>query len=104
MIHAFRNDNHLTRADAHLPVPELDGQFSLDDEEQFIFPFVMVPIEFAFQFGQFDIRVVQLADDLGTPEFMEQAVLLLQIDFLHTCHRLLLLWDALFSPGCFSQQ
>ena len=41
-------------------------------QKQFIFLVMMMPVKFALQFGQFYIRVVQFANNLRTPEFMQQ--------------------------------
>ncbi len=67
MLHAAWDDRELALVQPQVAVAQLDEQSPLDDEEQLILVFVPMPDELAFELDQLDIRVVQLARDLGTP-------------------------------------
>src|SRR5881394_2367887 len=64
---AARNDDELALAHRHVAVPELEQQPAFYDEEQLVLQIVMMPHEFAFDFDELDVAIVELADDLRAP-------------------------------------
>ena len=52
-------------------VLDLDTHAAFEDLEEFVFVIVLVPDEFALELGDFDVLVVDLADDFGGPEVGE---------------------------------
>src|SRR5690348_14354583 len=75
------NDRELSRLEHDLAVPQLDHQPALDDVEELVFGFVVVPHELAFELDRLDVEVVELADDLGRPVVGEELQLFRDVDF-----------------------
>jgi hypothetical protein len=76
MFDSARDDDEFAFVDDGFMVAELHAQHAFDDEKQFIFVFMMMPDEFAFQFDCFDLAIVYLADDARVAVVGEQAELL----------------------------
>ena len=53
------------------PIPQLDLEMTVQDEEQLVLVFVVVPDELPFELGQLDLLSVQLSDDPGAPVIAE---------------------------------
>jgi hypothetical protein len=62
-------------------VSEFDAEASLEDEEEFVFVFMMVPGEFALHFDEFDLLIVQPCDHFWPPVFAEEAEFFGKIDW-----------------------
>ena len=58
----------------------LDTHAAFEDLEEFVLVVVFVPDEFALELGDFDVLVVDLADDFGGPEVGEAGAGLEEID------------------------
>lgn len=67
VFNSFRNDVEIPRTEMHIAISELNGQVSLDNEEEVVGVVVGVPDELTFEFGQHDVVAVELFDDLGGP-------------------------------------
>lgn len=61
----------------------LHAERSADDEEEFVFVVVVMPDEFALEFRELDVGIVEFADDLGTPRIREGCEFLGERDLLH---------------------
>jgi hypothetical protein len=83
VIRAARNYYEFTGTDANLAVAEFYEQPAFDDEEQFILVLVMVPDEIALHLREFDVRVVQLPDDLWTPVIAEEREFISHVHLFH---------------------
>jgi hypothetical protein len=59
VLDTSRHHEQLTWAQSHIAVAQLDGQFTVDDEEQFVGVVMGVPDELALDFHDFDLVVVQ---------------------------------------------
>ena len=75
MLNASGNDDELALFQPNVAIGQPDQQSSLYDEEEFILRIVMMPDELSLDLHQFDVRVVELADDLRTPVVLEEAEL-----------------------------
>jgi len=88
---AVGNDNELPGMDHDLAPRAAFAhghlQRAFNDEEQFVFDLVMVPDELTLQLHHLDVKIVHLADDLGTELIVEQRQLLDGIDFFHAGYR-----------------
>jgi len=69
-------------------VLELNAQLPLEHQQKFVFGLVMVPIEFAFDLGQFDRLIVQVPNQLGLPVLVEGSQFFRNIDFFHDSSRI----------------
>jgi len=59
---------------------DLDTHAAFEDLEELVLMVMLVPDEFALEFGDFDVLVVDLADDFGGPEVSELGAGLKEID------------------------
>jgi hypothetical protein len=80
---AARDDDEFPFAHERFVVAEFHAQRASNDEKELIFPFVMVPDEFALQFHSFDVTFIHLTDDLGVPVIGKEAEFFLQVNFFH---------------------
>jgi len=75
MLHASGNDHELALFQPDVAIRQPDQQCPLHDKEELILSIVMMPDELSLDLHQFDVRVVELADDLRTPVVLEEAEL-----------------------------
>ena len=75
VLDAPRDHEQLPRVEIDVPVAELNGQTSLQDEEEVIGVVVLVPDELPLQLHDLDVVVVELRDDLRAPVLREGAEL-----------------------------
>ena len=69
---AFGDNVHVAFVEVDgFAIAKLDGELALEDEEEFVFVFVGVPGEIAFEFGELDLLAVEFGDDFGCPCFIE---------------------------------
>ena len=80
------NDQKLALRESDLPVREIHGESSLDDQEQLFLVLTMMTDELAVKLDQLDLLAVQLADDLGTPVILESRKRLLNVHFVRHAH------------------
>jgi hypothetical protein len=83
MLDAAGDDDEFAGANYRLVVSEFHAQRALRYEKEFVFMVVMMPDEFALYFDDFDLRLVQFADDALFPMVREKAELFTEIDSLH---------------------
>jgi len=76
VFNASGNDRKLALFQSNITFSEPDQQLSLHDEKQFVLRFVMMPDELSLKFCQFDVGVVQFADNPRTPILVEETQLL----------------------------
>jgi hypothetical protein len=76
MLDAVRNDYKLPCIHDGFMVAEFHAQGALDDKKQFIFIFVMMTHELAFELDRFDLAIIHFADDARVAVVGEQAELL----------------------------
>ena len=84
MLHAVRDNEEFPGLDGDLAVAKLHSERSLDDEKEFVFRFVKVPVELALQLGQLHQLTVERTHDARVPVVTEQGELLGEIDRQHT--------------------
>ena len=72
-----------------MPVAELHAKAALDDQEQLVLAFVVVPDERPPEPDELDLLAVQLADDPGRPRLGEAGELLGEVDLAHAFRSLL---------------
>src|SRR6266705_1909057 len=69
VLDAVRDDDELAFADGLLTLsavfPDSHAQRALEHQEHLVFVVVMVPHELALHLGEFDMKIVDLANDLG---------------------------------------
>ena len=80
MIDAMGDDHKLALFDSYVTISQLQKQASFYDQKQFILGIVVMPDKLAFKLHQFYVRIVQFANDLGTPEVMKGIQFLAQAD------------------------
>ena len=80
---ASRHDYELTWFETHIMATKLDHQAAAHHEKQFVFVRVLMPDKLALELSELDIRVVEFADNLRTPEVVEESELLAQIHLVH---------------------
>ena len=83
MLDAAGHHDELARPHVPVATPELQAQPSLHDEEELVFPLVVVPDELAAELDELHVHVVDLAHDLGRPVIGEPAERLGQVHDLH---------------------
>jgi hypothetical protein len=83
MFDASGHNDEFSGFDDFVAVTKTHAQGSVDDQKHFVFVVVMVPDELALQPDDFDVRVVDLTDDFGAPEFGDLAELFFQVYGLH---------------------
>jgi hypothetical protein len=93
MLYALRNDEKLPWVDQNFPVPELYAQASIDNKEQFIFLFVLMPHELPLELHQLYKLPIELSDDLWIPIIQEALEFLFEI---HNFHNYLLSWSGIY--------
>jgi hypothetical protein len=62
---AFWHDQKFARPDYGFATAEFHSQGAFDDEKQFIFIVMVMEDELALELHDFDVSVVQVADDAG---------------------------------------
>ena len=67
----------------HVPVTELDDQAPANNKKELVLLLVVVPDELPLELGELHVAVVDLADDLGTPLFIELSQLFGYVDLVH---------------------
>src|SRR5262245_40600829 len=80
VLDAFRDDEHLSRRDVDMPVPEVDTQRPLDNQECFVRFRMIVPDEVALKPDELELVVVHLGDDARAPLLVELVELLADVD------------------------
>ena len=73
VLNAAGNDDELAFRDPLVAVAKFHAEAAFDDEEEFVFVFVMVPDKFAFEVGEFDGLAVEFGSDVGLPVFGDLA-------------------------------
>lgn len=67
MLDAAGDGDAVSLAERDVAAAELDCEFAFDDEEELVFMLVAVPDEIALEFGDPDLRVVDLREEAGVP-------------------------------------
>jgi hypothetical protein len=68
VFNALWHDMHIANIQNHIiPVSVANGQAAFDDEEQFVFVFMIVPDEFTLQLCEFDTLAVDIGDHPRRP-------------------------------------
>jgi hypothetical protein len=57
----------------------MDVEMPADDEEEFIFVIVRMPVEFALSLGELDVVLVQFADEFNFVNFSARFTLLIDL-------------------------
>ena len=83
VFHPSGHDDEFSGSDVSIAGSKLHAQAPLDDEKQLVFPLMVVPDELPSKLHDFHVGVVELADDLGAPDVLEQAEFLLEVHGLH---------------------
>jgi hypothetical protein len=83
MLRAAWHDDELALVHGDRAVPELHVERALDDEEELIFGFVLMPDERALELDELDVLAIQLADDLGVPVGGEEGEFFCEVDRVH---------------------
>lgn len=83
VLDAFRDDKKFAFIEPNVAITQAEAEFSFDDQKQFIFVFVPMPDELAFQLGELDVLPVQFAGDFGFPIFGDAIKFFAEVDFLH---------------------
>ena len=65
MFDAAGNDEQLAGSQYDVAVAKLDGQLTVNDEEQLVGVIVTVPDEFALHLHDFDLVVIEAGNDFG---------------------------------------
>ncbi len=112
MFDAVRDDDELTLVETDDAVAQVQFETAGDDQEHFVLVFVMVPVEGALKFDQFDLLAVKFAGDARLPVMVDVGEFFRQVDFVHCLSRrwfsclaraaiigALPVWDLL---GCFA--
>lgn len=76
MLEPSGNDKELSRLQPDVTVTELHSEAALNNQEQLVFGFVMMPDKWACELDQLHLLAVELADDFGFPVLAEKRELL----------------------------
>ena len=80
---AARNDDEFAFFDPFVVVAVFHTKAAFDDEEQFVFMFVMMEDEFALDLVEFDVLAVEFGRDVGLPVFRDLGEFFGDIDLGH---------------------
>ena len=64
---AFRDNEHLSFSEVYGTLLHLDANLTLQNEEEFVFVFMAVPRQCAFDLGDLDVTVVDRCHDTRRP-------------------------------------
>jgi hypothetical protein len=85
VLDAVRNDQELARAEEFfsylIAIAIFHRDFAFDNQKEFVFGIVVMPNELTIDFYDFHVKVVELADDLRLPRFIEERELLVNVHF-----------------------
>ena len=83
VLYTAGNDEEFAALQGDILVSEFDHQAAFEYQEHLILGIVFVPGELAFELGEFDNLVIELANQPGAPVFVDQIKFFVQVDFLH---------------------
>src|SRR5919108_6348441 len=83
VLDALWDHGELARSKLDGATSQLDPKASFDHIEELVFMLVVVPDEIALELDGFDVEVIDLADDLRGPVFLDAPELVLDIHFLN---------------------
>jgi hypothetical protein len=83
VLHPARDHDEFSLFDPFVAVAELHAKTSFDDQEQFVFVFVVMEHEFPLQFIELQMLPVELGSDVGFPVLGDLGEFLGEIDLLH---------------------
>jgi hypothetical protein len=76
VLHPSGHNQELPLLEPDVPVAELHAEAAMEDEEQLVLGFVLVPEELAQELDELDLLAVEFPDDPGTPVVVEELELL----------------------------
>ena len=83
MLNPSRHDAELSRLNGDGPLPELELQLTVHDEEHLIFMFMRVPHVVALKLGNLDVLAIERPNYLRHPSLGKAIELLLQVHNVH---------------------
>ncbi len=83
VLDSARDHDELTLFELNGLVAELDAETSFYHEEHFVFIFVVMPDEFAFQFVELHQLSIEFTSDVGLPVFVDLGEFVGDVDYIH---------------------
>ena len=83
MFHAARDDDELACLDPFVAIVKFHAEAAFDDKKHFVFVFVVMEDELAFQLVELYVLAVEFRGDVGLPIFGDGGEFFGDVDFMH---------------------